>query len=167
MLKSNERLSGKRSRDVKKRWLIPISLILLFMIFTIYQQNQLIKDYRGLLYFEMSRINVPVERILAFHEEADRYDEEERTEKLERLDETFGDFFNFTGIGLQLEPQIRAEYFVPYNDAVLAYSHLIKNYIAASTTQDREQAYINLKRRYEQYNEFLKISEEKLVEPFE
>lgn len=62
------------------------------MIFTIYQQNQLIKDYRGLLYFEMSRINVPVERILAFHEEADRYNEEERMEKLEHLDETFGDF---------------------------------------------------------------------------
>ncbi|MGE7983366.1 hypothetical protein [Solibacillus sp. NPDC093137] len=152
---------------MKKIWLIPISLIIMFMMFTIYQQNQLIKDYRSLLYFEMSRINVPVERILAFHQEADSYDDEERTEKLERLDETFADFFNFTGSGLQLEPQISAEYFVPYNDAKIAYFHLVKNYIAASTTEDREQAYINLKKRHDQYNEFLKTSEEKLVEPFE
>lgn len=132
-----------------------------------YQQHQLINDYRSLLYSEMSKINIPIERILEFHQEAENYDEKERAEKLERIDETFADFSIYTGDGLQIEPKIREKYYLTYHEAKLAYFHYIKNYIAVSTTQERDVIYKNLKDRYDQYNEFLKKSEEELTEPFE
>lgn len=152
---------------MKKILLLIISLIAIIMIIIMYQQHQLINDYRNLLYSEMSKLNVPIERILDFHQEAENYDEKERTDKLERLEETFADFFNYTGTGLQLEPKIREKYFITYNDAKLAYSRFIENYIAASTREERDIAYKNLKDQYDQYNDFLKKSKEELVEPFE
>lgn len=152
---------------MKKIWLLIISFIAITIIIVIYQQHQLIKDYRGLLYSEMEKINVPIERILKFHQEAENYDEKERAEKLERIDETFADFSIYTGDGLQIEPKIREKYYLTYHEAKLAYFHYIKNYIAASTTQERDTVYKNLKDRYDQYSEFLKKSEEELVEPFE
>lgn len=152
---------------MKKNWLLIIGIIAIIMIIVMYQQNQLINDYRSLLYSEMRKLNVPIERVLDFHQEAENYDEKERTEKLERLEETFADFFNYTGTGLQLEPKIREKYFITYNDAKLAYSRIIENYIAASTTEERDVVYKNLKDQYDQYNEFLKKSEEELVKPFE
>ncbi len=150
---------------IKKIWLILISLTAIVMIIVIYQQHQLIRDYRGLLYSEMEILNIPVERILEFHQEAASYDEKERNEKLEQLEESFADFFNFTGASLQLEPEIRAKYYVTYNDSKLAFARIIERYIDATTAEEREQAYQDLKEQYGQYQSFLKVSEEELVEP--
>lgn len=150
---------------MKKVWLLITSLIVIVMIFVMYQQHQLINDYRSLLYSEMEKLNVPIERILAFHQEGENLVEKERTEKLERLDESFADFFNHTGTGLQLEPEISEKYYIIYNDTKLAYSHLIESYVAASTIEEREQAYQNLQEQYNQYNEFLEVSEDEFIEP--
>ena len=65
----------------------------------------------------MRKLNVPIERILEFHQEAENYNEKERAEKLERIDETFADFSNYTGSGLQLESWIRDRYFITYHEA--------------------------------------------------
>lgn len=151
---------------MKKILMLFISLIAVIMVIVMYQQHQLINDYRSLLYSEMRKINVPIERILDFHQEVENYDEKERTEKLERLEENFADFFNYTGTGLQLEPKISEKYFITYNEAKLAYSHIIENYTAATTIEKREEAYKNLKEHYDRYNKFLKKSKEELVEPF-
>ncbi|MEK3763391.1 hypothetical protein [Solibacillus sp. FSL K6-4121] len=152
---------------MKKIWLIIVSFIAISMIIIIYQQHQLIKDYRSLLHSEMEKLNVPIERILEFHQEAENYNEKERAEKLERLNETFADFSNYTGSGLQLESWIGDRYFITYNDTKLAYFYFIKNYMAAPTTEERDVIYKNLKERYDQYREFLKVAEEELTEPFE
>lgn len=93
-------------------------------------------------------------------------DEKERIEKLEHLNEAFADFFNYTGAGLQLEPEISEKYYITYNDNKLAYSRLIESYVAASTIEERDRAYKNLQEQYDQYNEFLDVSKEELVEPF-
>ena len=150
---------------MKKIWLILISLIAIVMITFMYQQNQLINDYRSLLYSEMEILNQPIERILAFHEEVESYDEKERNDKLIHLDETFADFFNFTGTGLQLEPAMREKYYITYNDTKLSYFQIIKRYMEATTAEERERAYQDLKEEYDEYQQFLKIAEKELVEP--
>ena len=150
---------------MKKIWLILISVIAIVMITFMYQQNQLINDYRSLLYSEMETLNVPIERILAFHKEAESYDEKERNDKLNQLYETYADFFNHTGGGLQLEPVMREKYYITYNDTKLSYFQIIKSYMESTTAEERELAYQDLKETYEKYQQFLKTSKKELVEP--
>lgn len=150
---------------MKRIWLILISVVIVVMITSLYQQNQLITDYRSLLYSEMEVLNVPIERILAFQQEAESYNETERNNKLNQLNESYADFFNYTGGGLQLEPAIREEYYLTYNDTKLSYFQIIKRYMEATTAEERERAYQDLKEEYDEYQQFLKIAEKELVEP--
>ena len=135
------------------------------MITFMYQQNQLINNYRSLLYAQMEFVNVPIERILAFHEEAESYDETERNNKLNQLHQTYADFFNYTGAGLQLEPVMRERYYLTYNETKLSYDQIIKRYMEATTAEERERAYQDLKEKYEKYQQFLQAANEELVEP--
>lgn len=88
----------------------------------------------------MKKINVPIKRIFVYHQEAENFDEKERSEQLGRLEESFSDFFNYTGAGLQLKPEISEKYYLTYNDTKLAYSRLIESYVTASTIEERVQA---------------------------
>ena len=150
---------------MKRIWLILISVVIVVMITSLYQQNQLITDYRSLLYSEMEVLNVPIERILAFQQEAESYNETERNNKLNQLNESYADFFNYTGGGLQLEPAIREEYYLTYNDTKLAYYQIIERYLEATTAEERERAYEDLKKKYEEYQQFLQTAKKELVEP--
>ena len=52
-----------------KRVLLIINIVVIgFLGFVIYQQHQLIKDYRARGYAYLSQLNLPVERILTYHE---------------------------------------------------------------------------------------------------
>lgn len=149
---------------MKRIWLILIGLIALVMINFMYLQNQLITDYRSLLYSDLEHLTLPVERILAFHEESGSYDETERTEKLNQLNQTYADFFNYTGGGLQLEPAIREKYYLTYYDTKISYFQIIQRYSEATTEEERERAYQDLQEKNEEYRQFLQIALEELVE---
>ncbi|SDO32092.1 hypothetical protein SAMN05518871_11551 [Psychrobacillus sp. OK028] len=145
-----------------------VLLLLLIVIGTIfYQQHQLIDSYRELLYGQLSVIQKPTERILAFQETAEQYDEEQRDRLLEPLVNAFSDIYNFTGGGLQMEQHIRELYFGEYKDTKGNYADSIHDYEEATTSEEREQAHIRLQEQYEAYEEFLKKAETELVEPFE
>ena len=154
-----------RGAFMKKIWLILISVVIVVMINFMYQQNQLVTDYRSLLYGEMEVLNVPIERILAFQQEAESYNETERNNKLNQLNESYADFFNYTGSGLQLEPAIREKYYLTYSDTKLAYYQIIERYLEATTAEERERAYEDLKKKYEEYQQFLQTAKKELVEP--
>lgn len=145
-----------------------ILLLVLIVIGTIfYQQHQLINSYRELLYGQLSVIQKPTERILAFQGTAEQYDEEQRDRLLEPLVNAFSDVYNFTGGGLQMEKYIRELYFVEYKDTKGNYAASIHAYKEATTSEEREQAHMRLQEQYEAYEEFLKKAETELVEPFE
>ena len=142
-----------------------LGLIIIGPIF--YQQHQLIKDYRSLLYGQLSIIQKPIEEVLEFQKIAEQYDNEQRAQLFEPLSNAFADVFNFTGGGLQLEPRIRELYFFEYNETKIEYTQSIQAYKDATSAEEREQAHILLQRQYEAYEKFLKKAETELVEPLE
>lgn len=142
-----------------------LGLIIISTIF--YQQHQLIKDYRELLYFQLYIIQKPIEEILTFQKTAVQYDDEQRAQLFEPLVNAYSYIFNFTGNGLQLEPQFREQYFNEYNDTKLKYTQSIQAYANATTSEEREKAHTRLQEQYEDYKEFLKKAEKELVEPLE
>ena len=77
---------------MKKIWLVPIFIIFIVMMFTVYQQHRVISDYRSLHFVELEKLNTQFERFLVFHKESEKYDEKERNEKLQQLTTTFFDF---------------------------------------------------------------------------
>jgi hypothetical protein len=104
---------------------------------------------------------------LAFQKSTEQYDDEQRAKLFEPLVNAFSDVFNYTGGGLQLEPQMRELYFVEYNDTKIKYTQSILAYKEATTSEKREQAHIRLQKQYEAYEEFLKRAETELVQPLE
>ena len=142
-----------------------MGLIIISTIF--YQQHQLIKDYREQLYGQLYIIQKPIEEILAFQKTAEQYDDEQRAQLFEPLVNAYSYIFNFTGGGLQLEPQIREQYFSEYNDTKIKYTHSIQAYEDAATPEEREQAHTRLKEQYEVYEKFSRKAEKELVEPLE
>jgi hypothetical protein len=151
-----------------KKIYIGVLLLGLIIVSTIfYQQYQLIKDYRGLLYGQLYIIQKPIQGVLEFQKTAEQYDDEQRAQLFEPLVNAFSDVFNYTGDGLQLEPQIRELYFGEYNDTKIKYSQSIQAYKEAETSEEREQSHTRLQKQYEAYEEFLKRAETELVEPFE
>ena len=143
-------------RDFMKKIYIGILLLGLMIIGPIlYQQHQLIKDYRSILYGQLSIIQKPIEQVLEFQKVAEQYDDEKRTQLFEQLSNAFADVFNFTGGGLQMEPRIRELYFYEYNETKIEYTISIQAYKDAATPEEREKAYILLQKQYEAYEEFL------------
>lgn len=143
-------------------------LLLVIVIGTIfYQQQQLLKDYRALLYSQLSIIQKPIERILVFQETGKQYTQEQRTQLFETLYDAFSDVANYTGGGLQLEPQIKEHYFMDYLDAKNKYAQILNTYIEAETPEKREAAHILLQEQYEAYEKFLKTSKTELKVAFE
>ena len=137
------------------------------MIITIYEQNQLIRKYQGLLYMEMEDLRVPVERFLEFHKASESYDSEKRNEILEDLNQDFIDFSMYSGSGLQLEPEMREKYYLKYDATKKQFKETIMRYTEATTLKEREQTYQTLKEQYIEYNDFLTKSYKELVAPLE
>ena len=138
-----------------KRGLFIINIVIIaFLVVVMYQQHQLIKDYRGTVYGDLTQINMPVERILTYHENKD-YTEDTNQKLLNTLFEYYGDIFNNGGWGFLLESDIKEKYHTKYQDTRVSYSLAIQNYIDAQTEDERQQAYHTIKSQYENYSEFL------------
>ena len=131
-----------------------------------YQQHQLIKSYRSLLYGQLYIIQKPIERILLFQETGEQYTQEQRAQLFEQLYDAFADVVNHTGGGLQMEPSIKEQYIIEYFNIKNEYLQCLNAYIEARTPEKREEAHLQLKEQYEAYQKFLKRAETKLVEPF-
>lgn len=150
---------------MKKIWPILISLVVIGLLIVIYQQHQLVREYRSLIYADMTQLNVPIFEILEFHESTEDYDGEEIRAHLSQLNARFADFFNYSGGALHVESGIEEEYFDTYNDTKLAYNSIIQRYIDSSTPEEREQVIEELKESYGQYKEFLETAKEELDMP--
>ncbi|MEK4699392.1 hypothetical protein MKX47_07310 [Solibacillus sp. FSL R7-0668] len=129
------------------------------MMFTVYQQQRVINDYRSLLFEELEKLNTQFERFLVFHKESEKYDEKERNEKLQQLRTTFSDFFYYTGDILKVESEIRENYLITYQQTKFDLSKLLDSYIAAATAEERNRIYKEINELYSVYNEFLDSSE--------
>lgn len=129
------------------------------MMFTVYQQNRVINDYRSLLFVELDKLSTQFERFLVFHKESEKYDEKERTEKLQQLTTNFSDFFYYSGDILKVESEIRENYMIPYSNTKFDFSRLLDKYIAAATAEERNRIHKEINELYTVYNEFLNSSE--------
>lgn len=122
---------------MKKLYIGGFLIVVMVIGIVFYQQHQLIKSYRSLLYGQ-----------------------------LEQLYDAFADVANHTGGGLQMEPSIKEQYFMEYFNIKNGYLQCLNAYIEARTPEKREEAHLQLKEQYEAYQKFLKRAETKLVEPF-
>ena len=138
-----------------KRVLLIINFVVIGILgFIIYQQHQLINDYRATGYAYLSQLNLPVERILTYHENKE-YIEDTNQKLLNTLFEYYGDIFNNGGWSLLLEPDIKEKYNTKYQDTRVSYSLAMQKYIDAKTEDERQQAYDAIKSHYENYSKFL------------
>lgn len=136
-------------------------LVLICLVVVIYQQHQDNRVYRSLLHGDLAVINVPIERILTYHEQGE-YEDDEDQAVLTSLEENYADIFNHTGGGLQYEPDIREKYFTYYNETKIAYTHLIAEYKKVKSSDDRDNAYAKIKSTFDNYKVFLNKAEKEL-----
>ena len=137
-----------------KRVLLIINIVVIgFLGFVIYQQHQLIKEYRATGYITFSQLNQPVERILTYHENKD-YIEDTNQKVLNTLVDNFRDIHNNSNWSLALEPQIEEKYYSTFNTARAFYSSAIQSYLDAKTEDERQQAYNSLNSQYKIYSDF-------------
>ena len=145
-----------------KRVLLIINIVIIaFLLFVIYEQHQLLNKYRGTVYSSLSQLNLPVERILSYHENKD-YTEDTNQRLLITLDQYYGDIFNNGGWGFLLESDMKEKYYNKYLDTRVSYSLAIQKYIEANTEDERQQAYNTIKSKYENYSEFLEKARKEL-----
>jgi hypothetical protein len=148
--------------EMLKRVLLALNiLVLVILAVVINQQHQKIGDYRSLLYSQLAVINVPIERILTYHEQGE-YEDDENQAVLTSLKQNYADIFNNTGGGLQYEPDIRQKYFLYYNEVKIDYTHLIADYKEAKSSDARDNAYAKIKSTFDNYKVFLDKAEKEL-----
>ncbi|MCM3711849.1 hypothetical protein [Sporosarcina luteola] len=148
---------------------IYIGVLLMLVIATsmiFYHQHQVIKDYRESIYGELAIIQKPIERILAFQETAEKYDDEQRAQLFEPIFNAFADVYNSTGGIVRVEPHIEEQYLDEYLDTKKQYIQIVIAYEEATTSQERAQAHKRLIEQYKVYEGFLKKVETEFVEPF-
>ncbi|MFJ7666394.1 hypothetical protein ACIQXI_04760 [Lysinibacillus sp. NPDC097195] len=151
-----------------KKLIIAGLLFVFFVVGTIfYQQHLLITNYRAQLYNQLSIIQMPINRILLFQQNAEKYTEDERNQLFTLLHEAYAYVANYTGGGLQLETDIREQYFINYLNTKNEYSVLLDAYVDATTAEQRELAHIKLKEQHEIYKKFLEETKLELVKDFE
>ena len=145
-----------------KRVLLIINIVVIGLLgFVIYQQHQLIKEYRATGYNDLTQLNLPVEKFLNYHEN-NEYNVDTNQMLLTTLFQYYGDIFNHGGWGLSLESDIKEKYYTKYLDTRVSYSLAIQKYIDAKTADERQQAYEQIKSLYENFNEFLEIARKDL-----
>ena len=143
-------------------------LIMVLVIGTaFYDQQQVINDYRALLYNQLYIIQKPIERILLFQETAEQYTSEQRAKLFEPLFDAYADVANHTGGGLQSEQYIKEQYFMDYLNVKNKYAQSLNAYNEAQTPEQLETAHNQLKEQYEAYKNYLKKPEAELVKVFE
>ncbi len=152
---------------MKKFYYGLLCLCLLFSSLVIFKQHQTINEYRSTLYNQYFILLKPIERILAFQEKGEQFDEETRQVIYEQLENAFADVGNHTGGGIRVEKQIENEYFEDYLSAKNNFAVSIANYQEATTPIEREQAHKILQQQYETYKQFVHKMETELVIPFD
>lgn len=152
---------------MKKIWLIPIAIITIGLLTIIYQQHQLLKDYRSIVYYEMNHINIAIERLFELHKKIGIISDTDRENELENIQLAFSDFSSYSAGGIHLYPQVGERYYAIYNHTRITYALNLNVYVEATTHEEREIAYENLKGEYERYVKFLEEVEQKYGEQFE
>ena len=142
-------------------------LCLICISLVIYKQHQTINEYRSTLYNQYFILLKPIERILAFQEKGEQFEEETRQVIYEQLENAFADIGNHTGGGLRVEKQVENEYFDDYLSAKNNFAVSIANYRQANTPTEREQAHKTLQEQYEIYKQFVHKVETEFVLPFD
>lgn len=142
-------------------------LCLICISLVIYKQHQTINEYRSTLYNQYFILLKPIERILAFQEKGEQFEEETRQVIYEQLENAFADIGNHTGGGVRVEKQVENEYFDDYLNAKNHFAVSIANYRQANTPIEREQAQKTLQEQYESYKQFVHKVETEFVLPFD
>lgn len=147
---------------MKKKVLLILNIVIVAsLVFVIYQQHQLLDEYRGTISGNLSQLNLPVERILAYHENKE-YTEDTDQKLLNTLFDYYGDIFNNSGWAFLIESDLEEKYFMKYQYTRVQYSYEIQKYIKAKTEEERQNAYDAIKTRYENYREFVEKSRKEL-----
>lgn len=148
---------------MKKVGIPVVTVAILYIAMVLYEQHKIIADYRQIPYYSLEKLGYPIANVLELHEKADTYSEDERQEKLQELNVQFATIFNYGGVGFLEEQHIKDLYYDDYTTARIDFATLLQTYVKATTLQQREQAYKDLKARYEQYEKFLQLVKEELV----
>jgi len=150
---------------MKKLKIVIAGIIGIYIITFMYQQHLTILEYRQIPYYSMELLASPIAEVIEFHEHADNYEEDERKEKLGNINVMFSTIFNKTGVGLSTEQKIHDKYFYKYNEARMDFATNFDKYMEATTSEQREQAYRELKSAYKDYQTFLQLAEDDLMLP--
>lgn len=150
---------------MKKLKLVIAGIIGIYIITFMYQQHRTILEYRQIPYYSLELLASPIAEVIEFHENADNYEEDERKEMLGNINVRFSTIFNKTGVGLSTEQKIHDRYFYKYNEARIDFALSFDKYMEATTREQREQAYRELKSEYSDYQTFLQLAEDDLMLP--
>ena len=150
---------------MKKLKLVIAGIIGIYIITFMYQQHRTILEYRQIPYYSLELLASPITEVIEFHENADNYDEDERKEMLGNINVMFSTIFNKTGVGLSTEQKIHDRYFYKYNETRIDFATSFNKYMEATTREQREQAYRELKSKYSDYQIFLQLAEDDLMLP--
>lgn len=145
--------------------LVFVGIIGIIIIGIMYQQHRTILEYRQIPYYSLELLASPIAEVIEFHENAANYEDDERKEMLGDLNIMFSTIFNKTGVGLSTEQKIHDMYYYKYTEARIDFAIIFDKYMAASTREQSEQAYIELKREYNEYLTFLKLAKDDLMLP--
>ena len=149
-----------------KKWKLAIvGIIGIIIIGFMYQQHQTILKYRQIPYYSLEVLSYPIGRVIEIHENATNYEDDEREQMLEDVNVRFSTIFNYAGVGFTTEQKIFDMYYDKYNEARTDFAVILDKYLAATTAEQREQAYEALKGKYDEYQIFLKQAEEALMLP--
>ena len=147
-----------------KKWkLVILGIIGIIIIGFMYQQHQTILKYRQIPYYSLEKLTYPIAQVIEIHENASNYKDGEREQILEDLYVEFTTISNQAGAGITTEPKIRDMYYGVYNDARTGFFVFLDKYLAATTLEQREQAYEVLKGKYEEYQIFLEQAKVELI----
>lgn len=144
-----------------KKWqLLIIAIVIATGAFIIVQQQETIRQYRQMAYYSLEKLTYPIEEVLALHENGD---DAERQKMLEQLYVEFTAISDYAGVGLTTEPRIKDAYYALYTETRISFFNYLDQYVVATTTQQREEAYAALKGAYEAYKMQLTAVKEELI----
>lgn len=150
---------------MKKLRLAIIGIIGIVIISVMYQQHQTILNYRQNVYYHLQVLAVPIEKVLDFHQTTENYEDEERKAMLDELETMYTTIFNYTGGEVITEQKMRDTYYDEYTQTKIDFVSYLQKYINATTPEQREQAYMQLKGEYDEYKIFLQLAKDELQLP--
>lgn len=150
-----------------KKWqLVLLSFIGIVLLTIMYQQHQTIVKYREIPYHALELLAYPIAKIIELHENPRNLAEAERQQMIADEVVAFSTIFNYAGMGLTTEPNIKDVYYATYSETRVDFAVQLKQYIEATTPEEQEAAFQLLQHEYETYQQFLaQLEEVRLPDP--